>query len=81
MPQTTDGRAVRRPVPQPAQDVMACSYCEKRTASWCPECFGCRECCPPEHAHCQTCGQSLVRCEATLCAGMAKASTAPWRAS
>jgi hypothetical protein len=71
MPQTTDGRAVRRPVPQPAHETMVCSYCEKQTTSWCPQCFGCPGCCPPEHEHCQTCGQSLVRCEATLCAGMA----------
>jgi hypothetical protein len=75
MPQTTDGRAVRRPVPQSAQEVevMACSYCERQTSSWCPECFGCSTCCPLEHEHCDRCRQSLVRCEATLCAGMAPA--------
>lgn len=76
MQRTTDGRAVRRTVPQPAQEaapeveVMACSYCEEQATSWCPECFGCPGCCPPEHEHCSLCGQSLVRCEATLCAGV-----------
>jgi hypothetical protein len=77
MQQTTEGRAVRRPVPQPALDVeaevMACSYCEKQTTNWCPECFGCLTCCPPEHQHCEKCGQSLVQCDATLCGGMAAA--------
>jgi hypothetical protein len=69
MPQTMEGRAVRRRVP--AHETMVCSYCAKQTASWCPECFGCSTCCAPEHQHCGKCGQSLVRCEATLRAGMA----------
>jgi hypothetical protein len=61
-----------RPSTLPATvEVMACSYCEQHTMSWCQECFGCPTCCPPEHEHCSLCGQSLVRCEATLCAGMA----------
>src|SRR5262245_29215653 len=68
MPETTDGRAARR---DDAHEIMDCSYCEQRTTSWCPECFGGPSCCPPEHEHCDRCGQSLVRCEATLCAGTA----------
>jgi hypothetical protein len=60
-----------RPSTLPATlEVMACSYCDQQTTAWCPECFGCEECCPPEHLHCETCGQSLLRCEATLCAGV-----------
>ena len=57
--------------PEAPARVDDCSYCERPTGNPCPECVGCDQCCPPEHrgTHCETCGQSLLKCAATYCGG------------
>lgn len=52
----------------PTVHVEYCSYCERKTDSWCSECFGCATCCP-DHVHCDECGQSTLQCAATCCGG------------
>ena len=59
------------PSVDPQVDYEFCSYCESRTRTWCPECFGCPTCCPHQE-HCSVCGQSTRMCEATACGGNAR---------
>ena len=52
-----------------------CSHCERQTDHWCPDCFGCAQCCPTGQ-HCEECGQSQQLCDRTCCGGT---SVAPSR--